>query len=445
MNTVRQPTKVITFDVERAMSPIKNQKNLVLIIASTGVFFEALDIAIVNLAMPLIQQHFLLANDEVQWVQTLYILPYGAFLLVGGKLSDTIGRRKTFVIGNILFLVTSLAAAVAVNFPMLVTARAIQGIGAALMMPSALSIITNTFTEGPSRGRAIGIFGAFAAVGSASGMSVGGLIATYFGWQSVFLINVPVIITTLLLTFIYIDKSDSRAGSFSGIFRSFVPTSLFRIPDAMLGAGVMMLLGAFFTGFLFLVSMLLQNNMQFSAAYSGMLLFPFGILSAVTAKAALPYLMRKMVVQQAAILGMMLMVVGAMLVVASMTWNYNLVLLLMAFACVTGVGMAVCFTTLTVLSVQKVPSHQHGVMSGLCTTLYFLGGGVGLALLSSVMDESLGNNISQLPVVVLMLFAVAGVGVLLYFGGRNLSDTDIVNAGQNSENLQQQKINQEAA
>jgi MFS family permease len=424
------------------MLSVKNRKNLVLIIASTGVFFEALDIAIVNLAMPLIQQHFGLGNDEVQWVQTLYILLYGAFLLVGGKLADTIGRRKTFVIGNLLFLATSLSAALAVNFQMLVISRAIQGIAAAFMMPSALSIITNTFTSGPERGRSIAIFGAFAAVGSGSGMSIGGLIATYFGWQSVFLINVPVIATTLLLTFLYIDRGDSRGLVLSTIFRSLVPRSLFRIPDAMLGAGVMMLLGAFFTGFLFLVSMLLQNNMHFTAAYAGMLLFPFSLLSALTARTALPYLMRKMVVHQAAVLGMMLMVVGSLLIVASMTLNYNLPLLLTAFACVSGVGMAICFTTLTVLSVQKVPSEHHGVMTGLGTTLYFLGGGAGLALLSLITDESPDNTISQLPVVVLMLFAVAAVGVLLYFGGRNLSDT---NAGTGSEEMSRNTINQEAA
>jgi MFS family permease len=441
---VHKAIKVITFDVVEAMLSVKNNKNLVLIIASTGVFFEALDIAIVNLAMPLVQQYFNLANDEVQWVQTLYILLYGAFLLVGGKLSDTIGRRKTFVIGNVLFLATSLAAALSVNFEMLVISRAIQGIGAAFMMPSALSIITNTFTKGPERGRAIGIFGAFAAVGSGSGMSVGGLIATYFGWQSVFLINVPVIATTLLLTFLYIDRSDSRGLVLSNVLKSFVPASLFRIPDAMLGAGVMMLLGAFFTGFLFLVSMLLQNNMHYSAAYAGLLLFPFSLLSAITSKLALPYLMRKMLVHQAAILGMMLMVVGSLLIVASMTLNYNLTLLLISFACVSGVGMAICFTTLTVLSVQKVPALHHGVTTGLCTTLYFLGGGAGLGTLAMVMNDSEGNTISELPVVVLMMFAVAAVGVLLYFGGRNLSDTN-VQTGPVSENSSRKPINQEAA
>lgn len=402
---------------------MKASKNLVVIIASTGVFFEALDIAIVNLAMPLIQEDFHLGNDEIQWVQTLYILLYGAFLLIGGKLADSIGRRKTFVIGNALFLVTSLGAALSFRFDMLVAFRAIQGIGAALMMPSALSIITNTFTDNAQRAKAVGIFGAFAAVGSGSGMSVGGMIATWFGWQSVFLINVPVISATLLLTFLYIDREDSRRIELPLIFNQFFPKSLFRIPDVLLAAGAIMMLGAFFTGFLFLVSMLMQNNMGYSAAYAGLLLFPFSLLSALTSRAAPAFLLRKMFVHQAAILGMMLMVIGALLIVAAMSWGYNLFLLLLSFACVSGIGMAICFTTLTVLSVQKVPSSQHGVASGLCTTAYFLGGGAGLAILSMVMDTAgTGNNITQLPVVVLMMFAIAGVAGLMYFGGRSLSD-----------------------
>ena len=418
---------------------MKARKNLILIIASTGVFFEALDIAIVNLAMPLIQHDFQLANDEIQWVQTLYILLYGGFLLVGGKLADTIGRRRTFVIGNALFLVTSLGAALSFRFDMLVAFRAIQGIGAALMMPSALSIITNAFTEPGERAKAVGIFGAFAAVGSGSGMSVGGMIATWFGWQSVFLINVPVIAGTLMLTYLCIDREDSRALKLPVIFHQFVPASLFRIPDAMLGAGVMMLLGAFFTGFLFLVSMLLQNNMQYSAAHAGLLLFPFSLLSAVASRIAPPFLLRKMLVHQAAVLGMMLMVIGAVLIVASMSWGYKLWLLLLAFGSVSGVGMAICFTTLMVLSLQRVPASHHGSASGLCSTTYFLGGGLGLAILSTVMDTAEGNQITQLPVVVLMMFAIVGVAALLFFGGRSLSDAN-AQTGSNTEMISQEVL-----
>jgi MFS family permease len=419
---------------------MKAGKNLILIIASTGVFFEALDIAIVNLAMPLIQHDFQLANDEIQWVQTLYILLYGGFLIIGGRLADTIGRRKTFVIGNVIFLATSLGAAISFRYDMLVFFRAVQGIGAALIMPSALSIITNTFDNGPERAKAVGIFGAFAAVGSGSGMSIGGMIATWFGWQSVFLINVPVIATTLLLTFLYIGQERVNTVARPNIFKTFVPRSLLRIPDLLLGAGIMMLLGAFFTGFLFLVSMLLQNNMHYSAAKAGLLLFPFSLLSALTSKMALPYLMRKMLVHQAAVIGMMLMVIGSLLIVASMSWGYDLVLLLISFSCVSGVGMAICFTTLTVLSVQKVPTSQHGVASGVVTTVYFLGGGLGLAALSGVMDTAKGNGITALPVVMLMMFAVAGVAGLLCFGGRNLSDSNVPTGSVTND-----EVNQEAA
>jgi MFS family permease len=225
------------------------------------------------------------------------------------------------------------------------------------------------------------------------------------------------------------------------IFKSFVPVSLLKIPDLLLGAGVMMLLGAFFTGFLFLVSMLLQNNMHYSAAYAGLLLFPFSLLSALASKVATPYLMRKMFVHQAAVIGMMLMVIGSFLIIASMSWGYNLVLLLISFACVSGVGMAICFTTLTVLSVQKVPASQHGVASGVVTTVYFFGGGLGLALLSTAMDTQAGNEITHLPVVMLMMFALAGVAGLLYFGGRNLSDVNTTTGPIDDSEM----INQEAA
>jgi MFS family permease len=164
------------------------RKNLILITASTGIFFEALDIAIINLAMPLIQTEFVLTTDTVQWLQTLYVLIYGGFLILGGKASDIIGRKFIFISGCTLFLLTSLGAGLSTSFELLAIFRAIQGLAAALMMPSALSIITNTFTQKQERSKAVGIFSSFAAIGSGSGLSLGGLIATYWGWKWVFLL-----------------------------------------------------------------------------------------------------------------------------------------------------------------------------------------------------------------------------------------------------------------
>lgn len=397
-----------------------SRKNIILIVASTGVFFEALDIAIVNLAMPLIQSDFGLANDEIQWVQTVYIALYGIFLLIGGRLADTIGRRKIFLVGNSIFLLTSLGAALSPDFSFLVICRGIQGIGAALMMPSALSIITNAFTDPQERGKAIGIFGGFAALGSGSGMSVGGLIATWFGWQAVFYMNVPVISLTILLGLLYIPHDTPEK-----VDRPLIPASILKIRDSLLGAGVMSLLGAFFTGFLFVISMLMQNNMKLTAATAGLILFPFSVLSAISAKTIVPWMMRRMSVYNAGAIGMTLMTIGSILVVASMSLNYNLPLLMLSFACVTGVGMALCFTTLMVITVQSVPEQDHGFATGLTSTLYFLGGGLGLGLLSIVMSNpSEDHQISSAPVVALMMFVIVGIVVLLWFGRKKMSRSE---------------------
>src|SRR5437764_396335 len=165
------------------------RKQIILIVASTAIFFEALDIAILNLAIPLMQRQFRLEPESIQWVQTVYVLFYGGFLVIGGKLCDTIGRKKIFMSGAGLFLFTSLGAGLSPNFIVLTVFRALQGLAAAMVMPSALSVITNTFTEPRERNRALSIFSSFAAIGSGCGLALGGILATYLGWRWIFFIN----------------------------------------------------------------------------------------------------------------------------------------------------------------------------------------------------------------------------------------------------------------
>jgi MFS family permease len=445
-----------------------SRKNIVLMITSVSVFFEALDIAIVNLAMPLIQEEFQLANDKVQWLQTLYVLLYGGFLIIGGKLADVTGKKNVFMAGSALFLLTSSGAALSWSFEMLALFRAVQGIAAALIMPSALSIITNTFTEERERSNAIGIFSSFAAIGSGSGLSAGGLIATHFGWQSVFYINIPVITIALVLAGLYIDRdvlppSKRLPDILSGVLISlllvalsymihlsghfskhpvliaglvlaaaavgkwlmhriktqqepFIQFSLFQAAQTVTGNMAMLLLGAFFTGFLFIASLLLQNNMHFTAARAGLMLFPFSILSAITAKMALPAALKRFDLFQVAMAGMLLMLTGAFTLLGAMSFGYNLPLLLISFACVSGLGMATCFTTLTVMCVQPVPEEQHGLASSISATAYFFGAGLGLSLLSACIGtHAIDNNVTRLPVVILMMYAFTGTLVLVVF------------------------------
>jgi EmrB/QacA subfamily drug resistance transporter len=433
------------------------RNTIILLAVSSSIFFEALDIAIINLAIPLIKNDFNLSGETVQWVQTLYVLFYGGFLIVGGKLSDVVGRKKIFIIGSVLFLITSLGAALAPSFEILCTFRAVQGLGAAFVMPAAFSIITNTFQDPVGRTKALGIFGSFAAIGSGSGLSLGGIIATYFGWQWVFYINVPVISVSVLFALIYItpdEKVESKRTPdyLTGIFltltililtfvvhdlknvahhlyvtlimiaamafmiRSIIARSktenplidfkVFNTVSTRTGNGVMFLMGAFFTGFLFTISLVMQSYMGFTAAKSGLLLLPFSILSAVVSKSILPRLLKRISMYQGGILGMVLMTSGGIFLFLGILFSYNLVIVLLAVACVTGTGIAVCFLTLNMISLRDIPEKNHGLASSFIQTCFFFGGGLGLSVITIFMDTT---EPLYIPILILTSYAFTGV------------------------------------
>jgi MFS family permease len=437
-------------------------KKVILLISCISVFFEALDIAIINLTLPLIQEGLNIEGTSIQWLQTIYVLFYGGFLALGGKMADRLGRKKIFLAGSSLFLITSLGAGLSSSFQMLLVFRGVQGIAAGLLMPSALSIVTTSFPEPTERSKAIAMFSAFAAVGSGSGLAIGGLLASVFGWPSVFFINVPVILVTLLLSYVYVPRDtlsdrtppDFISGcllttgliSLSYIVHEFphgdlalllllgifivvigvlflkrnqsssdplIPFGL--VKNATTPIGIFFLLGGLFTGFLFLISLVLQKNLQYSPAQAGLLIFPFSVLSAITGKYLIPAVLQRMNIPQLAIIGMASMCLGA----ASLAWFLHtggFAVLLFSMACINGIGIAVSFTALTVLSVQSAPEASHGIINSIATTSFFFGGGLGLSLVSLFLNTTNQYMVGMKAVLVLGLFPLTGlVWLWIYF------------------------------
>ncbi|HEY2596721.1 MAG TPA: MFS transporter, partial [Chloroflexota bacterium] len=163
-------------------------------------FVVVLDASIVNIALPSIGRglHFSLAN--LSWVVNAYVLTFGGFLLLGGRIADLFGRRRIFTVGLVVFSVASLAGGLAQNQAWLIAARAIQGLGAALLAPAALSLVTATFREGSERNKALSVWGAVAGSGAAAGVLLGGVLTSALGWRSVLFVNVPIGIAAILLT-----------------------------------------------------------------------------------------------------------------------------------------------------------------------------------------------------------------------------------------------------
>ncbi len=169
-------------------------------ILSLAQFLIILDTSIIGVALPTIQEHFNITQTDLQWIFNAYVITFGAVLLLGGRLSDIVGQRKVFTIGFLILTGASVLAGFAMSNDMLITARVLQGLGAALIAPSALSIVMNLFAGNKSEmNKAMGIWGAAAPAGGTAGVFLGGIITAWFDWPWVFLINVPIGIIVLAL------------------------------------------------------------------------------------------------------------------------------------------------------------------------------------------------------------------------------------------------------
>src|SRR5829696_10315842 len=180
---------------------------LVLVIVCLAQFMVVLDATVVNVALPSIQADLGFSAADLQWVINAYTLVFGGFLLLGGRAGDLFGRRRLFLAGVAIFSFASLLNGLATSDTWLVAARALQGLGGALVSPAALSIITTTFAEGEDRTKALGVWSAIAAGGGAFGLLLGGVLTDLLSWEWIFFVNVPIGIATAMLAIRYVPES----------------------------------------------------------------------------------------------------------------------------------------------------------------------------------------------------------------------------------------------
>src|SRR6185437_11299848 len=191
------------------------RKWLALALLCTVQFMVVLDIAVVNVALPSIQTDLGFSQENLQWVISAYALLFGGFLLLGGRAADLLGRRRVFMVGIVVFGIASLLSGFAWSEGSLIGARALQGLGAAVISPAALSILTTTFKEGPERNTALGAWGAVGAFGAVAGVLLGGILTDLLSWQWIFYVNAPVAVIGFLLAPRLLDESrDAKARSF---------------------------------------------------------------------------------------------------------------------------------------------------------------------------------------------------------------------------------------
>lgn len=183
------------------------EKLQILLLLAAAQFLVVLDASITNVALPSIGRALDFNQSNLAWVVNSYVLTFGGFLLLGGRMADLIGRRKIFLSGLVLFAIASLTAGLAQNEPMLLASRAVQGLGAAMLSPAALAILTSIFAEGKERNKALGVWGAVAGAGGAVGVLLGGVLTEYLSWRWVFLVNVPVVIMVIPLVLRIIPES----------------------------------------------------------------------------------------------------------------------------------------------------------------------------------------------------------------------------------------------
>ncbi len=397
-------------------------------------FMTTVDLTIVNVSLPTIGRDLHFTAASLQWVATAYALALGGFLLLGGRAADLLGRRRLLIAGLAVFTAASLGCALSDGDVSLIAMRAVQGLGAAIMLPAALSIVMNMFDEGADRNKALGIWGGLGAAGGTVGLITGGLVTRYLGWQYIFYLNVPIGAAALALAprivpdsristprrrfdalgaivgtagLVVLVDAISQAPQYgwgstrtvaliagstalliaflvneSRVDSPVLPLSIFRL-RTVAGANVAaLLLGGSFFAFVFAGTLYMQEVLHFSALQSGA-----AWLAASLTSMALAAISQLLVTRIGA---KVVMMIGLTLIGTGIIWatqvpvhGHFLANLAGPFV-VAGAGTAFSFIPISIAALAGVEEHRAGLASGLLNTSTQLGAAIGIAIASSV-------------------------------------------------------------
>jgi EmrB/QacA subfamily drug resistance transporter len=450
----------------------------ILAVVATAFFMTILDVSIVNVALPSISRALHFSRDNLQWVLTAYSIAFGGFLLLAGRAADLLGRRRVFMVGVALFTIASLVCGLAQSEGMLIVARAVQGLGGAIITPAALSIVMTSFEEGPERNKALGIWGALGGSGAAVGVLAGGVLTKYLGWEWIFFVNVPVGALVLVLTPRIVPESrregaERRYDALGAVLVSaglallvytisrapdvgwttartilllvvsgallvaflvnerrvddpLMPFQIFRV-RTVAGANVVgAFLGAVIFANFFVLTLYVQGVLHYSALKTGVT-FVATAGTAVLAAGAAQALTTRVGPKPVIAVGLALLT-GGMIWYAQIPVHGSYASDLLPGYLMVGVGIAFAFVPVSIAALAGVVEREAGLASGLINTSQQIGGAVGVAVASTVFTTHFNSLIADHKAVPVALtggyawafWALAVFGVLAFIAALTL-------------------------
>jgi len=444
VNQTQEQNVVDTKSAIQPKSPPRNL-NLALVVIALAQLMVVLDVAIVNVALPSIQRELHFAATDLEWVVNAYAIAFGGLLLFGGRTGDLFGRRRMFIIGALMFTAGSMAGGLATSSTFLIAARAAQGVGAAILAPTALSLLAATFRQGAQRNRALGVYSAVSAGGGGIGLLMGGVITNYLSWRWIMFVNVPIglllafaaprvlirvegkpgrldlpgaltvtagvsllvyglarvathdwsdnvtravlaIAVTLLLTFVALESRGRHP---------LMPLRIFANRNRSGAYGLSLAIGAALSGMLFLLTLFLQNVLGFSPLQAGFAFLPTALGVVVGAGLTSRVIGR--------VGPRVPMTTGALLAATGMFWLSAVTVHANYFADVLGplvvlaIGLGMAFVSTSVTAISGVQPNESGLASALLNVGRQLGGSLGIAIMGTIATTVTRNQLATGP------------------------------------------------